>query len=276
MSTSGNSVDKSHGSACVKDAQKLRQAVSFAVLLVTALALAITCVGCSNGDGGSTEIGSGDVTELDAVYLPVKTTTYYSDGDKLSDYMVEYDEHGNVLGWKSVIYPYDSSDPDVSEKSFSSSDYDEFGYLQKWDGPSGEMTYSYKWEDGKVVEAKGSNDSVSKYTYGEKGYIETDETTWEGNTILVTYDEDGYIIGTKGPNLTTTYTWTKDDKGHPTSITAINSATSAAEKYTMECDENGNIVTVFNADGNLYKEYEYTLIENPSEHAWLEAHSISI
>lgn len=235
--------------------------------------LAVGLAGC----GGSGSKGP--------VYLKTKQTYYDTSSGKVQSQMTwEYDSNGNKT--KRVTVMSKNGSKVVVEDTYGGFDQD--GYPATHSATDGsethDSTYEYTKENGRVTKAAESNGSEVLYTYYDDGKVKTTKSTSSsGATTLYEYDESGYVIKSEGSggssgDSSRTMMWMKDDKGHPAEM-VFNSASSDKSqvpvKYTVQCDDSGNIIRVYTALGKLYEGVEYAKVDSPSLAAWVEGHMIS-
>ena len=229
--------------------------------------------------------GCGGEATKGPVYLKSKQTYYdTSSGEVQSELTWTYDAKGNKV--KRLTKTVRNGSEVNVEDSYG--DFDQDGYPATHSSKSGtdliDSTYEYTKENGRVVKAVESDGSEDVYTYYDDGKVKTREhTSKSGWKNLYEYDESGYVIknessGDSGGDSKSTVMWTKDNNGIPTNM-VFNSTSSGKSQvpisYTLQCDDNGNIIRAYTSLGKLYEEVEYTKIDSPSLAAWVEGHMVS-
>lgn len=234
--------------------------------------MAFILVACSSG--GSSASGNAASTEAPSgVFVASKIVRYQEDGSVLGSTAYDLDEHGNTVTGTSV---------NGDNKSVVKYERDENGYTTKITQPDGqEITYESTFDGDKLMKVVGSNGAISEYQYHTNG-IPSKMTTNFGDEFsnVSSYDENGYLTeknivfkaGDSANEATIDYTWEFDGSNNPVSLTVTE--TKAGEnisdglptgKYTIECDADGNIVKITNAEsGKTILEYEYTKVDDPS------------
>jgi YD repeat-containing protein len=243
----------------------------FGVALAIIALAAVSAFGLAACGGGGVAQGP--------IYLVAKSTTYYSDGSVLSESSYEYDEHGNLLKQvysSTSVYDHETDETMVLEYG----GYDENGYYDTTTSGSGD-TSTWEWtiKDGHAVSSTDDQGNTTEYTYYDDGKLKSAVTLRGSERSTIEYDENGRILSivTEGGDTSymSTHEWQIDDDGN---VEAYSSASKFGDgdvstfSYRTQCDENGNIIYVYDADdGDLWEVYEYIKIDNPSTYAWIRS-----
>lgn len=248
------------------------------VILATALicTIALAATACANNSGGSTEGESTDSAEATDGVFAVSKIVYYPESRSFSGSATyDLDEHGNVQ--KSTVVK-------GSLQGVWEYELDENGFATNVVQPDGQEDLALKTtlEGGKPSKTEKPDGEITEYRYHDNGMpSETVTKVGDSYTKVSSYDENGYLteegatyVSTESEMETVVdYAWEFDESGNPVSVTLTEAKVDErlslnslpAGKYTVECDTDGNIVRVFNAEsGMIVNEYEYVWIDNPS------------
>ena len=242
-------------------------------------AVAALCLAACGGGGGSAASSSSAAKAYDPIYVVTNWKMYSNMGDGnpvlTGEWVMEYDEHGNNT--KQTITNINPTTNEKQESVSTWSDFDANGYPAKFVNAQG-ATSTTKWtvENGQAVSA-GSDMSTSEFAYYDDGKLKSQVIEYPDRKVTVEYDENGrqtsqVTEGGEHPS-TTEMTWTLDDKGFVTGLSRTSTMANGeanTDNFTVECDENGNIVKVIR-DGVLAYEFEYQKIDNPSTWAWVKS-----
>lgn len=200
----------------------------------------------------------------------------YEHGDPVV-FEYEHDERGTVTAVKMT-------EPGFSEEEQVSvySDFTSEGYPQQITTPDGNVVHhTYTIEDGHLVsDVTDDPASIQKVTYHPNGMMKSFiiEKAPHGNEHSIEYDENGYITRYETWETETVFDWNFDSEANPigySETTKSSSGDSATVlRYSVQCDEAGNITSVRNQSGEIVEEITYVKIDNPSGNAWIGSHRI--
>lgn len=214
---------------------------------------------------------------LGPVYRPVKITNYYSDGNVMSSMKYEYDEHGNPLKRTYILEKTEYIDGNTIIVTWD--DYDSVGCNATCTDGNG-LVSDVEWEirGGRPVkELQRGDGTTSTYEYYPDGRVKN-ITTFQGNqrdTTTVDYEMhmmSQESLGGENPS-DSVVTWNTDDNGFVKSYTSkmTKDGETSTHTYKVQCDENGNVVTIWDDNGALYSKKEYVRIDNPSTKVWIDS-----
>ena len=138
-----------------------------------------------------------------------------------------------------------------------------------------DVQVTYEVSRGKALKRHDSG-IVCDFEYYPSGRIKSISphvpNRWEGK---VQYDEAGYVISTDVVSDTLSpyfekwtesrpVEWEFDAEGRPVAYTLGAFGNRGAERYTVETDEVGNIVRVYNEKGGLVRQMAYQRVDTPS------------
>lgn len=260
--------------------------VACAIALAGAMAFVLVACGGSSGSSGSgsaaSESGSAvseSAASSDAakdVYVVTKATYYQEDGTVRGATTSELDEHGNAVQQTSL-------GGGGNNENVMKYEFDENGYTIAMIQPDGQkVTYETTLDGDKPVKVVGSNGATTDYQYYDNG-MPKEAVSQFGDEYkhVISFDENGYMTTREvafmaedsKEEAAMAYAWEFDESSNPVSLTVTETKVSegtsigalSAGAYTIECDADGNIVKVANAEnGNTVIELEYTRVDNPS------------
>jgi len=218
-----------------------------------------------------------------SVYLVKKATAYDSAGQISMQTEYSYAKNGCLVSLTRFIAASDYSEESNTYITYEGINED--GYPEKMytsaNGSSSSVSYEYQVDNNQVIKRTASDGSYEDYTYYPDGKLKTSYQYSETSQSSRKYDEDGYLssqVFTSSSGKTTSdYQWKFDSQGTPTEV-AVNqdfgslNIDSSTTTFSLQCDENGNIVREYNEDGSLISEYEYTRIDNPCAAAIIESY----
>ena len=225
-----------------------------AALLVGALATVAGLAGCGSGSGSGGFWALQSVTEHTAEGTATIVWTFDEEGRCLSTTWTETDGTGRT----TAAEEFDAFGSSVvTEVTY----YDAAGNVTR----TRTDTSVHTWLDGKLVQAD-DNDGVSTfYTYHDNGMLASSDNS---QGYVNGFDErgrkihyDGGFLNRDGRGaLTITY-----DEAASGAITGwwCSFANGQQYHYTCDLDRAGNIVAVYDPDGNLVMEAQYVRIANP-------------
>ncbi|MBR3235245.1 MAG: hypothetical protein IKG11_06485 [Atopobiaceae bacterium] len=267
-------------------------------LLVFGLLVALCVVvlaGCGKGktSTGKKDAGTDPTVASGPVWVLSKQTITLGQAGSESHIVATYelDEHGNTVKM--------TQQPDEGSEYLVEYQYDNDGFVTSSTEKSGEnattVTFTLEKDaNGRVTKSTGDDGSTQTLTYNAEGNLvhQVQETLADiGGTEParlvsdVTYDDEGFMTGNKsetiGHQTESVRSYERDDAGKVTSATTttttIGEGGAAIDLVSsVELDDNGNVVRVVdqtNAESYTYiREFEYTLVENPSLGARIHAH----
>lgn len=220
------------------------------------------------------------------VYRISKFVFYDYDGNRAYQYDYEYDRRGNVT---KETYWHDGDDSAGIEEATrvcTYSDYDELGCYHTFkyenDDPV-EVTYDVT---GTRVKKKMWKDNYVEYKYNGDGTLSS--TVYAPTSDYIhryEYFDNGLLHsdafqGSAVAN-TETYEWKFDSDNNPKSYRSTYGTdkdlaeSTGGLKYTVSCDDEGNITEIRNDNGKRHMEFEYVKILRPSVSAWTKAHVVN-
>ena len=220
------------------------------------------------------------------VYRISKLVFYDFDGNRAYQYDYEYDRRGNVTKETYWHAGDDSAGIEESTKVCTYSDYDELGCYH---------TFKYEGEDpeevaydvvGTRVKKKTWKDSYVEYEYNADGTLSS--TVYASTSDYIhryEYFDNGFLHsdafqGSAVAN-TETYEWKFDSDDNPKSYRCIYGTdeelaeSTGGLKYTVFCNNEGNMTTIRGDNGKRHMEFEYVKILRPSVSAWTKAHVVN-
>ena len=243
------------------------------------------------GDATSTSAATeASEAEMSGPVWVVSSSIYYNEeGYAHNQTTYTRDAQGNI-----VSYKHESPDLNLAPETWLCEDLTPEGYPQLTyrAGGSPKTAHEYTIENGRIVlqsdhGESGAGDTKTSYTYHPNGIMAsmtvivsdsaTRITEWDENGFQVAY----YFENDQGVQDHTTYEWTFDDQGFATGYTrqdirsGYSSDSENGEKtrqYQVQCDDYGNTVAVYDENGQVFSEYEYVQIDDPSPATWIEAH----
>lgn len=248
-----------------------RGGIPHACLLISVLIACMVVVAMGACSGGAAHKGP--------VYLMKRATTYYSNGDPLSVMARTYDESGNLLTRTNSFEKTKYSDGSKNTTTFG--EYDAAGCNGTWASDTGDKG-TVSWEYSGNLPTKTVNNETGEettYEYYSDGRMKSQVSILgtRRTTAAWDYDKHTYDTETVGGEYPeeSHWTWETDDKGNIVAYSCTTSSTYTEGKretynYKTQCDENGNIVTVWK-DGALWATLEYDKIDNPNLMAWVSS-----
>ena len=218
---------------------------------------------------------SSDGTEV--VYF-LTSCSYYSDGLLTEKDVLEYDEHGNNTVEIDYLYNEDGSLGDARGVVIH---YDEDGMPLSEDfvyDDNGNRIVLSSWDfeaftdvNGMVVELR-LDESVRRFEYDDAGTmrVRTVQTSAD-NYIITRFDDHGFVIEKEwhfqgaDPTLpnATQLRYVRNEAGEITDMYVSAKGSEEETHYLCICDENGNVVEVYDESMALVRAMEWQAFKNP-------------
>ena len=128
-----------------------------------------------------------------------------------------------------------------------------------------------------------------EYEYYQDGKLKTVSSVSTGIDTKREYDENGLVRAQRWDYSTksdedskTFYLWELDSSGNPKGYKSQHGSESevidlsSAKMHRVVCDDNGNIVEVYNSEERMELKREYVTIRRPSVFAWTKAHVVDL
>lgn len=257
-----------------------------AILAVASIvSLLIILVGCGSTSTTNNAKSESTTDNGNVVYILTSKENTYNANSTADKY--ELDEQGNVVEITEILTFVSDELPDVVDRT-EYLDFTEEGYPKREIRKLGEKEWVNQYEittNGDTAsEIKNTSmNSTKTYTYHPNGVMATERSytgtaSGDNYNTMKEYDENGYLLkitmNKSGFNHTIDWEFGANNLpvGYTDTYVSNNDGKTTVHKYTVKCDDNGNIVRIESAeDGRSVTEYSYTKIENPSKAAWVAA-----
>lgn len=239
------------------------------------------------------------------VYIMTKETGYDSSGEMDYSLEMELDGRGNAVKMEENLYDSSGVISIVTEYENDSNGFAQKATIvetaQNGEETKRTETYEYKFDSrGRVEEVELTSDTktrTSSYGYYGNGSVSSLKSRYVleaggSGTNECKYDEGGYLTSVsaaseKSDSSSASHAsrdtsdfelkWEFDSANAPIGYTLLVEVTEDSEKhtgsieFTVETDGHGNITAIYDSEGAKVAEYEYELVNNPSENARLSA-----
>lgn len=231
---------------------------------------------------------TGSVPHKEGPIYRVSKETKYSNGKVHTESAYGYDRRGNMTR-KSVEYFKDGvSDGSKSVTEFS--DFDKLGCFHAFNSEGGTpQNVTYETSGDLVKKRVHGSGWYVEYEYYQDGKLKTVSSVSTGIDTKREYDENGLVraqrwdFSTKSDEDSKTfYLWELDSSGNPKGYKSQHGSESevidlsSAKMHRVVCDDNGNIVEVYNSEERMELKREYVTIRRPSVFAWTKAHVVDL
>ena len=220
--------------------------------------------------------------ESETCYL-ITRCRYYDDGVLYEEDVLEHDAAGNYVREIDYMYAEDGSDLGGSGVAI---EYDQNGIPvseQMVYALGDEMATGDSWdfevdvdEDGRPVEVR-LDAQVRSFEYDGAGHTSRRTVSFPDSRELTTlFDEDGYVLEKRivdfhddsaGEPRITYYRYARSDAGEVTDMFVTGTWTDEELHLTCVCDEKGNVIEVYDDQGQIIRSMEWEAFQNPPAYA---------
>ena len=255
-----------------------KRTASTLVIVIAVAFLTLAIAGCAGAKSESTSTQQAEGSDAQSVaYLPTRKIQFNSDGSIYADFKYEYDERGCLL--RTTVSLEDSFVASLyGATTHESSDYNEQGYLEREQYGDSVYTFEFEYAGDRAIRVTASSGDTTLLEYHDNGIMKSRTgIDADGNVNLEQeFDEDGYLIKQRYRNNDGSYgesaiTWEKDSNGMAIRFTSSDFS-DMRRSYTIENDEHGNFVKLYDSAGRLYEEFEYKAFPNACPASWVNSH----